>query len=109
MGEAHRSFCRKNMRIFHQSLLGDTSIRRLDTLMRQWERRFLSWPAGTPSAAVLGELDWDQSEKQAEKVGCREQFVDVLSCRRASCARVSKQAPPEGFVIVHGPDFFSTF
>ena len=35
MGEAHRSFCRKNMRIFHQSLLGDTSIRRLDTLMGQ--------------------------------------------------------------------------
>ena len=41
------------------AFLDDTSVRRLDKHVRQLGRRLLCWPAGTPNAAVLGELGWD--------------------------------------------------
>ena len=37
----------------------------LDRRLRQWGRRLLRWPAGTPNAAVLGELGWVDMEALA--------------------------------------------
>ena len=37
------------------------AIRHLDARLRRWGRRLLQWPAGSPSAAVLGELGWQDA------------------------------------------------
>ena len=44
--------------VYGAHFLESRQVARLDQKLRQWGRRFLHWPSGAPSAAVLGELGW---------------------------------------------------
>ncbi|CAE7350365.1 pol [Symbiodinium sp. CCMP2456] len=50
------------------AFLDDGCVRRLDKQVRQWGRRLLGWPAGAPSAAVIGELGWAPISVEVHKI-----------------------------------------
>ena len=64
--------------------------------MRQWGRRLLSWPAGAPGAAVLGELGWGPFSIEVQKLQTnlfgRLSSTSPVGVHRGLAARVFRYA-----------------
>ena len=72
------------------------SWRKKNIHVRQWGRRLLGWPAGAPSAAVIGEIGWAPFSVEVDKTQAtlfgRLCSADPHGAHRSLAARIFRYA-----------------